>query len=950
MTFINQILENTLRFNKEPSSVQQVAMDAIEDVLNGLEIVDPTSPFMSLVEISSANTSASIVQGESLARQLYPKLAINQEELYHHMSDNDFIGRFAQPAKTELCFLLPKDLVIGNAVSNTSNNVQTMVIPRDTVFSVNGINYGIHYPIRISVLPHGAIQVLYDTDTPSDLQTLETNIVDRSTTLLQGTEYLKLNIPVQQFTSFTQTFPLEGSSSFKTAIPFMDSFYFLKAYIDRGNNQWEPILTTHSSQVHDITQTTLLLEVFQNQVLVRLPDIYINEGLAGSSLRVDIFSTLGDYTTDLSEVLQGQFSYETRNFDSFAPLNEVSAFQRITDTILFSTNLVGNGRNALSFEELRQQVVYGAGSSEAPILPGQVEVTLGLAGYNVERFIDNVTDRLYVASRALPVRERTNLLAPVRASNSLVTINENDPTYSESIKSHPTQLRATLVPKALYHRRNELIELLTDNELTALLAQDPTSLVIQLNRGEYFYSPFFYVIDYGQELLRARAYQLDQPSIIGREFIDDNETIDYSISTLSTDISLNDNGFTLTVVAEIPTGLTDEIHLQLRYEDPISDNRGYIDVISSERTSNTVTFTLSLNSTFDIDDQNRILIAGFESNFGAPELYVPLTHTFDLYYLVEGVGSSAPNGFSSNYVVVNNDVIGATYETMTVSLGEYLKHLYVPNRTILSDPTFATYPADVPATYTETVYRNGTFGNDFVVNNDGTVTLQIDHQAGDVIPGEFTHRQGDIVLTDGEPTVIDPGVLNRTLGVTLVSALYRFATTEDIVTYRDNITRVITGYLDNDIEPASGRLQERTRLEYQPRGAVSQVRVNTGGDVFSVIDSTLSFRVTYYLTPAGRTDNELQLQLAFNVRRVVSEEIQSTMISAPLLENRLREEGGSEVIDVDVERFGPNKDIAVMSLDDPSTSFGIQESLVLLANGDIDIEDSIDINFVEFRQ
>ena len=129
---IDKILAGISRYNKNPSSIQQVSLDVLEEVLNGDDIPDPTSPFIFLLEASAASTAAAISESESRTRKLYSRLAVSQNELYRHMSDKDYIDRFATPASAVIKLLLPLNQVKAFAVSNTENNIRSLVIPRNS--------------------------------------------------------------------------------------------------------------------------------------------------------------------------------------------------------------------------------------------------------------------------------------------------------------------------------------------------------------------------------------------------------------------------------------------------------------------------------------------------------------------------------------------------------------------------------------------------------------------------------------------------------------------------------------------------------------------------------------------------------------------------------------------------------------------------------------------------
>lgn len=131
-----------------------------------------------------------------------------------------------------------------------------------------------------------------------------------------------------------------------------------------------------------------------------VPVVYFTTGLVSGSIRVDIYQTKGD----VNMVLE---NYKPSSFEAWKNHGRnpyVAAMRNIQSVFVYSTNNVYGGKKALSFEQLRERVIRNLdwwiqfASDKRP----RLQLLLGTRVMKSSRIIDTVTNRAFLATRALP--------------------------------------------------------------------------------------------------------------------------------------------------------------------------------------------------------------------------------------------------------------------------------------------------------------------------------------------------------------------------------------------------------------------------------------------------------------------------------------------------------------------------------------------------------------------
>jgi hypothetical protein len=958
-TLTQYMISNMSNAYMNPSSFEQIAINGLTLALGGADIVDATNPMIFTLETGMCAAAVAIAKSDALTRKQYPYLSQTIDDLFTHMSDNDYIGVFGTGSECTIQLLIPYNTLLNNAAFLTSgSNVKTVIIPRDTQISVNNITLEIGYPVVINCLPGNLIQVYYDTSITNPLINFTDNAIPYSLVNFQNTNYLQIQLPVVQVASFTNTYTISNVSSFYQTIALANDYCYAAAYYLSTTGNWVPMATTFSSVVYDTNTPTMVLSVNGGNLIATLPDIYQSYGTVGSNIRLDVFTTQGALDIDLTQVSYQNFSATWTNFDqtNIETNVGVAAFASINDILISAVTALTGGANPLTFTELYNKVIYRYNAAQAPIRPTDIISALSAKGYAAEILYNNVSTRTYLAVQNLPPDTANGISASPLALNASVLFNPSnyslDNLNSLTLISHASE-RSTILPSALYQLQSGSVSVLTDNQTNAINSLTGLNLCNALNTNTYLNSPFHYVMDYSNSVFVARAYYLQAPTVPNRTFVNQNLARTYNLATMSTVLTFSSTGFNLQVTTSIPANLS-EVLCQLSYTDPVSGNTIYLNASSTVQSSQAI-FNFAIDTDFDINVLNQINLTNFVTAHNVIEpLMVPLTTTFNLFYLIPGSNVSLTTVFDGSYVTphdyLTTGVIGATQETITLNFGQYLPNLYCPVIENLTAGETLSYGANVPATYPVTIYEEGPEGPVFTIDNLGNINLTILHNAGDPIldssgQPKMLHYLGDPVLDINGiaiPVSNYTNGISYTIGVTLIDAKYSYATATLTKAYTSTLPDFILGFMANDIASIANELSENTKIWYAPAGESFLLNVNLGNGITAQVPGIINVQITVYMNNDGMTNLDLQAQTTLAVNSVVGSQLSLTTLTTEGLGDAIEAVLPSQAITFSIDSFLPNNAPIITLLDNTQT-FTLGSVIAVMPNNTLDIVEGITV-------
>lgn len=949
-----------------PAGIQRTILNLLDDASAGnINVVDPSNPFVFLLEASTINAAAAMSQSEALTRKQYPSMALTEDELYLHMSDKDYINRFGTPSRTTFTILMGKDELYQRAVDTGVSNIRKIVIPRNTEFYIAGNVFSMQYPIEIRIMSHGGLQVVYDVDKVSPLQTLASNLVEWRIVNIDGVEYLWMDVPVHQFQITTHYAQLSAATGYSKTFSLTDQFYYCRVYASTSKGIWEEITTTHSDQVYDPLTPTVVLRVSGDKLKVTVPHVYLTTGLLERELRIDIYTTKGPLELVLSNYELNSFSAKWKDLDNEDDGIYTAPLGLFSTMAVFSEGTVSGGSNALSFEELRERVITNAlGQSNLPITNVQLGTALDDLGYTLVKDVDNITNRIFLASRTLPAPNDGMTITGANSRIGTLQTTLENLTHYRSVSDNGN--RVTLLPDTLYRMSSGVLELVADYEKDALRNLDVDALSDAVSDDNFLYTPFHYVLDATEDVFEARAYYLDNPSVDSRQFVEENPSTGMAVASKNVTFSRYDGGYILRV--QVRSGATfkelsdDQVVVQLAFRPTGEELHSYINGVLVGMSDKERVYEFHLETDFDIDRDDDLVFTSFsmfnseERNFASP-----LLGEFDLLYYVL---DDRPRTYEETNIdtLISKDLLpdrdavfmGLTHERLNLRMGWSLDGLWSNTRSVISSQQYKRYQADVPMLFEENVYeRDAVTGNVKITRNgDGSLNYNLLHRKGDpVLDSEgnavIKHYAGEVVLVDGEPIPDGVRSLWRQVDLMLIDGQYYFATENRTTGYRDTLARTIVKWITEDITSISTKLLEQTWLYFYPQSTLGEIKVMVEEGRQVTIDSAQHLSVTFYLSKMGYRNGELRTALTTMAVETISEVLRKATITNNDIVSKLTAKAGDDVLGIDVMGLGGDENYAALTLTDNSVRCSIAKKLVALADNTLTVEDDVRINFIQ---
>ena len=959
------LLISTLR---NPTNIAAKALNEIESRLNGtITIADPNAPFCHLLEFGSSIAAQVINAMDAKLPALYPKRAESMEDLYGHMSDFDYLRMYSTPARSALRMFLPKKFLLDKAVEYNAN-YKKLVIPSDTTFLVAKYNFGIYYPIEILINNYtGSFTVAYDTSESNPLHVLSKNIVDKYEIQYMGVDYLILDFPIYQFSKSSIVETIVSSTGFVKSINYNDKFYALRVF-NYKNGTYTELAQTQSKIVYDATVPTLYLQIHpdKNKLVLNIPQVYFDNGMMGSKLLIEVYTTVGVLDIDTSNLLDTDIGV-TYNNNARTDSTFTNIFKNMPYDIILqlSGDRITGGSNAISVSTLRQRVIQDTLYDRVPISEADISVMLEDNGFYVHKSLDNVTDRIYYAYKV--IRDSTGSIVPsttipLKLLGTDVTDGKHSTLVNCSADSSVTILPTTIYK---YNQDANCAIPLVDDELNKLVSLDKDVLATTLNTAGYLKSPYHVRVSMNGNYPRADTYNLMTPTVDKIIFVEDNYETTYKLVSYAAAINHDNIGYyevTLSVSAsdDVTNLSVNDILLYVMVK---SDDKWVgttCEYVSFNPATNIFIYKFKIPTTYHLTLDNKIGVTytNDEDTYTNYEYLINLVSDFHVVYMVsrsavtdvsepvDSIITGVPDQYKQLY-------IGLSRQYFTITLGTNINNVIYNNVEVtLGANTYARYETNIPAKYTEDVYEKDENGyiKTYTDVNGKMYTKKI-HEVGEAITDEtgkvrFEHMAGDVIRDSyGNPVVVSAGVDTYFITMMFIDAKMFFSDRQAELDFQSNIYASLNAYF-NTIASMQDQLLERTKLYFRCVKSIGTANVNIGDGAVSKQNIELSFRIVCYVASYVKQDESIQNQITEMLCTFIEEAIESKTISMLDIFEKVKEKVSDYIDHFDLLGINDNVALQTFVVTDEDSQPSIRRQLVLTEDNILSLRKQIDVTYV----
>lgn len=838
----------------DPTGMQKYVLDELDTASEGkYSVVDVTNPFVVAVETAVTCAAAALHETSNQIRKQYPSLATMEDDLFHHITDNESTSMFATPAEVKLRFAVNAVDMKNYGVEAEDGSYREIVIPSGTVITALDTNMTLLNDILVRLYSNNEVFVEQQLDNSNDLAYNDVSILGASLMTDAGNAtWIYFDTWVKQLTKKTINQAISKSSGFSKLVNLDDSFCHANVYYSNSTTSgYSAITKMFNDEYIDPLSASVVVKIYNGAVLFKIPDQYIMEGYISGTVKVDLYETKGKQYLPLNKYQYSDFSYK---LGDTGKSSQTAASANVAIMISAMTIMDG-GTDAMSVSDLRDNIINNTtGDIDLPITEKQIEQYGNLNGYTIIKNLDIVTEREFLGLKSIPEVSNNLIFAQHTVFFNTAKIVVNDLVGLDNIII--TNDRFIIKSNTIFKNENSIFRILSNNELEYLKNLNNFGLVSHLKKNKLFFNPFYYVIEKSESFINSRVYDLDNPTINHTMIKEKNISMLQRANIKKYTIKKTDNGYKLYVNLATNESFDklEKRNIILQIKIPLYGGKSYA-YIDGEYDSIKDYYSFNIDTNLSISEDETIDLKNGRSAISTKEF--SLTTNIDLYICTTDVNVADPVNFLRSDVDISTyNVVVFTKETINVTFGKELKYIYNNLYNTYGERKYRTYAEDIPMVYKEDVYEVDptTGGIVSVVKVDGEdkIKYNLVHSAGDPIlddQGEpvYLHRKGETVTDEnGNPVVdLDVGVI-RYIDILMMEYEFLACTSNAYNNYNKLTIENLKYYILEELEEINAKLLEKTSIKFKSFNTVGNLAIKSNNTTM-YIDNNCSPKVTLYV-------------------------------------------------------------------------------------------------------
>lgn len=934
----------------DPTAMQKFILDELDKATQGeYAVVEPTNPFSMAIETAVVCAASAVQETTNQIRKQYPNLASSNEDLYHHLTENETTYIFATPSEVKMRFFVNTIDLRQNGVEYS--NYRETIIPAGTAITTLDITMTTLNDILVRLYSNNEVYIEQQVDPSNDIAYDNISMITGELlTDSNGTSWIMFETWVKQVTKQTINKAIVRSSGFSQVIPIEDMFCHASVkYKASNSNDYVELNKLFTDEYIDHTQPSVIVKVYDGQILFKIPDHFILEGVVTGNIKIDIWTTKGKQYLPLNNYQVDDFKYVLGDTGK----SKLAATSKNIAMMMVSSSILEGGSNSLSNEELRKIIINNTtGDIDLPITEKQIERLGNISGYTVSKNLDIITQREFIGLKSIPSIDSNFILCDHTIFFNTAKIVIGELNNSNVIVNSSNFL---IKSGSVFKNNNGDFQLLTDSE-TEYVDSLPNNLKINyLKENKLFYTPFYYLIEKSEEFVNSRVYDLDNPVVIANRIIDKNITLEERVNVDKYALSKVKEGYRLSITLITNSAFdkleTKSIFAQIKIPLFGGSSYAYIDG-TYEASANRYDFLIKTN--FSINEDGSMELLNGYSLLSHKE--IKLISELHLYIWTTDAKIKDSTSFLLGEIYSGNKhVTVLDKELFKIEFGKELKYIFNNMYSIYSERKYRRYEEDIPLVYEQDVYKvdddtgcivdvtNGADGNP-------EASYEILHHRGDNVLDEngnpiIKFKKGDTMLNNnGDPIIdLDNGVI-RYIDILMLEYEFRISDSNAYNNYTSLVTTTLKEYILEELPEMNNKLLEQTIIKYKSYHTTGSINAVVN-NVTKSIPNNCSPVIELYVTNTDTIDNNTKQSYIKTIGSILNEYFSNSKIVMEDIRNEIKTKLGTNISGVKISGITQDN-YEIITVNNIDNRFYLNKLLSVNKNNELIPIYDITINFI----